>query len=170
MITLFLQLKIRSLKKKFKRGKRFKAFCELGTILLFFDCARWDEAVQVVESLEEEGKRVVAFCFVHRKPKLMRSHPAVIQLTRKELSVFSIPRKKYTDTITQLNADALIDLRMKPSLVLDFLFYSVTTDYRVGFERSTSSDYDLLLALDKEHDFSFFSGHLLFYLKRIRTS
>jgi len=145
-------------------------YSEVNRILIFFTIENLEDVVLLVKSLESEGKIVRAYSYTKKGMDNTFLPHAFHVWNKKQLNVLSIPRKSCLNEIDSFPADTLIDLTMAPSIITDYMFFFTNADYRVGLQRQYPQMYDLLLTVDQEHDFSFFSSQLLFYLKSIRTS
>lgn len=173
MSNMILKAAIRRLKHQFTRKKRFLEYPEIKRVLLFFNREHLDASLSVIQTLEADGKHVFALCFDDVKNRSGKPHDLLPQPIRQwnksDLNVFSIPRKVRIKEISTFEADSLIDLTLRPSLMHDFLYFHTKAVYRAGFNRRDPGQYDLLLAVDDGHDAAFFFSQLLFYMKSLRT-
>ncbi len=173
MNKIALRAAIRRLKRNFVRSKCFVDYQDIKRVLLFFNREHLEAVMPLIKGLETDGKRVFALCLEDSKIKQEEtslSMPQYIHLWKKnDLNIFSLPKKDKINDVNSFNADTLIDLTLRPSLVHDLLYYHTQASYRIGFNRQDSSQFDLLLAVDGEHDAPFFFSQLLFYLKSLRT-
>lgn len=170
MVNFFLKMKTRKFRKEYKRIKRFRTYGEIGRIHLLFNIEKLDQVIFFVKALENDGKLVKAYSFDRREIDYSYLPYAFHIWNKKHLNVFNLPLKVHLTEFSDFQADTLIDLTVLPSPLKDYLFFFSKADYRVGFNRDFPGLYDFLLELDQDHDFSFFSDQLLFYLKSIRTS
>lgn len=173
MNKIALKAAIRRLKRKYARTKCFIDYPDIQRVLLFFNREHLEAVIPVIKTLENEGKQVFALCLDDYKVKneeVPVSIPSFIHLWKKtDMKFTSVPKIERINEIKAFGADTLIDLTLRPSLVHDLLYYHTQATYRVGLSPQDPSRFDLLLAIDDQHDASFFFNQLLFYLKSLRT-
>lgn len=173
MNKIALKAAIRRLKQPFSRVKFFVEYEKIHRIMLFFNREYQEAVIPVIQALETDGKKVFALCLddfkVNPEQAAAPMHPSIRQWKKNDLTFFSLPKKERIHDIKAFEADTLIDITLKPSLVHDLLYYHTQAAYRVGLSRQDPSKFDLLLAVDDQHDAPFFFSQLLFYLKSLRT-
>jgi hypothetical protein len=173
MTNIALKAAIRRLKRNYVRTKCFVDYPDIHRVLLFFNREHLEAVIPLIQTLETDGKQVFALClddYKLRPEQLTEKLPSPIRQWKKaDLNIFSVPIKERINEVRAFEADTLIDLTLRPSLIHDLLFHHTQATYRVGFSRQDPSRFDLLLAVDAEHDAPFFFGQLLFYLKSLRT-
>ncbi|MDD4923190.1 MAG: hypothetical protein PHS30_12055 [Bacteroidales bacterium] len=171
MIKIFLQHKIIKLSKVYVRNKRFREYKDIHRVVLFFNMEDMAVVNAFANGLMADGKQVIAYSYDNNADKA--SLPALPDmyriLTKKQLDFFSFPKKDVISTFSGLSVDTLIDLTVRPSLVLKYLFLNSSADFRVGFNRDNGQLYDLLIERNQEQDFSFFTNQMLFYMKSLRS-
>ena len=171
MNKIALRTAIRRLKRNYVRSKCFLEYDEIQRVLLFFNIEHIDGILPVIQSLKSDGKTVRVYCLEDDKVKGERKPlPADVRVWKKaDLNRLMVPKKVCIDELAAFQADTLIDLTLRPSLVHDFMYHHTQASYRVGLGRQDPTRFDLLLAVDDQHDAPFFFQQLLFYLKSIRT-
>lgn len=173
MNKIALRAAIRRLKQSFLRSKFFLEYEKIQRVVLFFNREHLEAVIPVIQALETDGKQVFALCLDDFKVKPEQAsapmHPSIHQWKKADLTFFSVPKKERINELKAFEADTLIDLTLKPSLVHDLMYYHTQATYRVGLSRQDPSKFDLLLAVDDQHDAPFFFSQLLFYLKSLRT-
>ncbi len=172
MNKLALKAAIRRMKRNHVRTKSFQEYEKIERVVLFFNVENLEAVVPVVQALESDGKVVQAYCVDDSSTKrdVGTISPNIHVWNRTHLGLFSIPKKEYLDSFAAFHADTLLDLTLRVSLQLDLLYYHTQASYRVGLGRQDPGRFDLLLAIDDQHDAPFFFAQLLFYLKSLHTS
>lgn len=161
---------IRRKKRDFVRAKCFKRYEDIKRVLLFFNLAQLEAVVPLVRQLEAEGKVVSGYC-LDKPAKEDPALPAEFQGRDKStMGWFSVPKTALLERMKAFGADTLIDLSMRPTPEHGYLYFFSQAAYRVGFSLQDPSRFDLLLAIDGNHEAPFFFQQLLFYLKSLRTS
>jgi hypothetical protein len=170
MIRYFLNQKIRSLTKGFRRAKCFREYTDIHRIAVLFDADHLDEVMSFVETLSGEGKEVRCFSF-QPNPKLqLENYPEKVEmLNRKDLTNMGFIHKDAMDRFKSFQADTLLDLTVLPDPVLQFLSLSSEAGYRVGFLKTEKTFDDLVLEYHPEQGFAFLTDQLHFYLKSLRA-
>lgn len=167
-MRFYLKYKIGKISRKLVRNKRFRTYDEISRVIILFNAENINDMIQVVESLENEGKTVKAYCF-DKKDFIKRELPKAFRiLKKKDLSCLGVPKDAVIGEYRRFEADTVMDMTRITSLVMTYLFFCSEADYKVGFRKGYESFYDLLLEADANCDFPFFSDKLLFYMKNIR--
>jgi len=169
MRNIWVKASLRRLKKAYKRNKQFKAFDAIKRVMIFYDFDKQPVVERLVQSLLKEGKDVKAISWNPQKQQVPLPAPYTVWNT-KRLNLSGFPHKKDLHELIEFKADILIDIRMLPNVQMDYLFFQLPIDYRVGLYAGLADQVDVLLQCDSQHEFSFFIDQLLFYIKTIRTN
>ena len=171
MITFFLQKKIRKISDRYVRNKKFREYKDIHQVMLFFNLEDLEVVNNFVDVLIADGKQVTAYAYNNEadKLKLPKLPDRYKILTKKNLNYFCFPHNDVISTFSEYSTDTLIDLTVRPSLVLKYLFLNSFSDFRIGFNRENGHLYDLLIERNDEKDFAFFVNQMLFYMKSLRT-
>ncbi|MCE5174278.1 MAG: hypothetical protein ABFC90_03470 [Bacteroidales bacterium] len=171
MITFFLQQKIKKISDRYVRDKKFREYKDIHQVMLFFNMEDLEVVKTFADALIADGKQVIAYTYDSgadklKPPKLPDRYKI---LTKKSLNCFCFPHNDVISAFSKYSADTLIDLTVRPSLILKYLFLNSSSDFRVGFNRENGRLYDLLIERNEEQDFTFFVNQMLFYMKSLRT-
>jgi hypothetical protein len=169
MINIFLKQKIKKLTKKYVRAKKFRAYKDIHDVIVLFDIENLSVAEYFIKTLVQDGKKVKAYSFDKKRNK--HQLPESYHIWTKDAFGFfdGIPKKQELLVFMKDSADTLIDITIKPTPVLQYLFLNTSADFRVGFNSDKAALYDLLIEHDQKREFSFFLDQMLFYMKSLRT-
>jgi len=171
MITFFLQRKIRKISDSYIRDKKFREYKDIHQVMLFFNMEDLEVVKSFADLLVADGKQVMAYTYDNgvdkSKPSKLPDNYKI--LTKKDLNFFCFPHDDVVSAFSKYATDTLIDLTVRPSLILKYLFLNSSSDFRVGFNRENGRLYDLLIERNEEEDFAFFVNQMLFYMKSLRT-
>lgn len=169
MITIFLKQKIKKLTKEYVRVKKFRAYKDIHDVIVLFDIEHLFLAEHFIETLIQDGKRVEAYSFDKKRNKYQL--PESYHIWTKDALTFidGIPKQQELLVFKKDSADTLIDLTIKSTPVLQYLFLNTSADFRVGFNSDKVALYDLLIEHNQKQELSFFLNQMLFYMKSLRT-
>lgn len=172
MITFFLQKKIKQLSKGYVRKKTFREYADIRQVMVLFNREDLEVVKTFADQLMSDGKQVTAYTFDNEPDKKVKK-PALPDcyriLTKKDLNFFLLPHHEVVTAFKEYQTDTLIDLTVKPSFILKYLFLNSSADFRVGFNQEDGLLFDLLIEREEGQDLAFFVNQMLFYMKSLRT-
>ncbi len=169
--------------KRLKRHKarssfehRFVTYNKADSILLLFDfnSTKYDLYVEIINTLEESGKKVYAWAYSSGEKNLNRFlYPKLTIFDKKSLSITGKPLfvedKKHSDQIF----DLIIDLSLTPILPLMYIVLYTNAYCKAGTKKSKYVIFDFMIDIgDKTSEINEKTAfeQIIFYLKSIQTT
>jgi hypothetical protein len=170
-------------KKTELRAKSFVSYDKAKTILLLFESnysEKNPETRRIIESLQADGKRVIAVGFVEKKQIISPTYPEFRILHPKDLELFQRPNSSLIRFIQETEFDLLIDISNKEILPLSYLVLYANARCKTGLNKKQVALYDFAVDIDEmliekemnvdDLEFSFLYNQIIFYLKSIQTN
>ena len=168
------------------RTHKFVSYNKAKTVLLLFesDHAEKNPMIRsIINSLQMDGKKVVAWGFVHKKVVETAILPDFRILNQKQTDFFDKPVISYINEMLNLEFDLLIDLTLKPIIPLEYFAMYANAYCKAGLKKNNLPMYDFLLDLEglSQHqespvspestiDDMYLFNQIIFYLKSIQTN
>jgi hypothetical protein len=165
------------------RERRFVTYKKAKTIFLLFESDYLEknkEIRSIIQSLQQDGKKVVAWGFLDKKNVSTSLMPDFRVLNQEQTNLLDIPKSMFLNEIEDLEFDLLIDLTLKPILPLQYLALYAKASCKVGIRKSDFQLYDFILDVEglvakkaeegEQLDQTYLFNQIIFYLKSIQTS
>lgn len=165
------------------RSHKFVSYSKAKTVLLLFesDQAEKNPLVRnIITSLQNDGKKVVAWGFVHKKLVETVIMPDYRILNQKQTDFVRKPLTPYIDELLNMEFDLLIDLTLHPVIPIEYFTMYARASCKVGVKKNDLLMYDFLIDLEslvQQHqetdpniDEMYLFNQITFYLKSIQTN
>lgn len=165
------------------RKHKFVSYSKAKTILILFesDLTEKNEMVHtIIKSLKSDGKKVVAWGFVHKKLVETAIMPDFRILNQKQTDFYGKPSITYINELLNQEFDLLIDLTVKQNIPLQYLLMYAHANCKTGGKKNELQMYDFMIDLDslmQHHESTdatineqFLYNQIIFYLKSIQTN
>jgi hypothetical protein len=163
--------------KKGDYEQRFVTYDNAKTVFLLFefDAERYASFISIIESLERDGKKVVAwaYCSVKVEKTLDRQNFPKLSIFSKKSLNYS--EKLQTETLNKLQKhsfDLLIDLSLQPLLPLMYAVLYAKVGCKTGIKKTDYSLFNFMIDINTSTDDDEQSvfNQIIFYLKSIQTT
>jgi hypothetical protein len=164
------------------RERRFVTYKKAKSIFLLFESDYLEknkEIRNIIQSLQQDGKKVVAWGFLDKKNVTTSLMPDFRVLNHEQTNFIDSPKSTFLNELEGLEFDLLIDLTLKPVLPLQYLDLYAKASCKVGTRKSELQLYDFILDVDalmaekaeegEPLDQSYLFNQIIFYLKSIQT-
>ena len=165
------------------RKHKFVSYSKAKTVLLLFesDHAEKNPLVRsIISSLQQDGKKVVAWGFVHKKLVETAIMPDFRILNQKQTDFLGKPLTSYMNELLNMEFDLLIDLTLKPVIPIEYFTMYARAFCKAGVKKNDLPMYDFLIDLESlaQHhestdptiDEMYLFNQIFFYLKSIQTN
>jgi hypothetical protein len=165
------------------RERRFVTYKKAKSVFLLFESDYLEknkEIRAIIHSLQQDGKKVVAWGFLDKKHVTTSLMPDFRVLNHEQTNFVESPKSMFLNELEDLEFDLLIDLTLRPILPLQYLDLYAKASCKVGIRKNDLQLYDFILDVDTliaekaeegEHlDQAFLFNQIIFYLKSIQTS
>jgi hypothetical protein len=163
------------------REKRFVNYANARTVMLLFESDYLEknpEIKQLIQSMNADGKRVMAWGFIRKKEISTAILPDFRILHQKEADFTGMPTGSYMRELDEAEFDLLIDLTVNEVKPLQYLALYAKAACKVGTHNYPGM-YDVVIdvtQLKAENQINEIEttsvqiyNHLIFYLKSIQT-
>jgi len=151
MLDYFLQQKISSGLKKYRREHCFLNYKDIKQVLILFDIEDWYEILPIVETLKKEGKRVVAWTVRPSNSQVFRfPHYVRVIEPNKDINWMKLLKPEVLDEFKRLNYETLMDLSSGQNEYILWLLSQNKSQFAVGLVEHEYKLYDFILLKDKE--------------------
>lgn len=171
MVDLFLKRKIKTLKSRHRRSKRFMNYADVQRISVLFDPADYEHLLPFVDELLADGKQVMVWGYAAQGIQ-DRAYPYYYNLiTDRELNFFYLPKKATMNRFLGYSADLMIDLCYRPNALTEYLLACSPALYRLGFRTEDAVWYDMIIDIrgKEKEEMEKNAANMLFYLKNLRV-
>lgn len=165
-----------------EREKRFVNYESARSVIVLFESdylEKNSEIKQLIQSFNNDGKKVMAWGFVQKKEISTAILPNFRILHQKDADFSGMPSASFMRELSELNFDLLIDLTVNEIKPLQYLAFYANAACKVGTHNYPGM-YDVVIDAQqlkdenqlKEEDTSAIQiyNHLFFYLKSIQTN
>lgn len=155
-----------------KAATREHHFCTLekaNSILVLYE-AKDSEAVEpCLETLRMMHKQVRSCVYVEGGELPEADDSRLVVSKEKDLDMWYFPVEAVVRVLGEIKADLLIDLTGRDNVVMQYLLLQYTCPFKVGVKRTDLDFYDLAISVTDKTDIEYLFGHILFYLRTIRS-
>ena len=165
------------------RERRFVNYSKAKTVFILFESDYLEknkDVRQIINSLQQDGKKVVAWGFIDKKNVTTSLMPDFRILNHEQANFFDIPKQTFIRELLELEFDLMIDLTPKPMIPLQYFSLYTKALCKVGIRKNDLQMYDFILDVenvqtefdesDEPMDQSYLYNQIIFYLKNIQTS
>ena len=165
------------------REHRFVNYDKAKTVLLLFesDYSEKNPVIRkMIASLQQDGKKVVAWGFIDKKEITTSILPDFRILHHQQTDFFHKPLVSYLNELDNLTFDLLIDLSLRPILPLEYLVMYANAFCKAGLQKNDLPIFDFILDVDttildeetseNQVDETYLFNQIIFYLKSIQTN
>lgn len=165
------------------RERRYVSYNKAKTILLLFESDYLEKNPHVrkmISTLQQDGKKVVAWGFVNKKDIASAILPDFRILNHKQTTFFHKPTISCVKELQDMKFDLMIDLSLTQFLPLDYLAMYANASFKTGVKKTELPIYDFILDLENFQttsessenpvDEMFLFDQIIFYLKSIQTN
>ena len=170
-----------SVLKKEEYEHRFVTYDKAKTVFLLFefDAEKYASFVSIIESLEHDGKKVVAWAYCSKKAEKTldrQKYPKLNIFSKKSLNYSG---KLQTETLNKLQKypfDLLIDLSLQPLLPLMYVVLYAKAGCKTGIKKTDYPLFNFMIDINlstdnnSEIDEQSVFNQIIFYLKSIQTT
>lgn len=155
------------------RKHSFLRFESMKEVLILFDYENWAEIKEIVEDLENNGKRTILWTVKPKKSKGTHSQseiPASAQIRvieGKDLSWYNGISSNVEDEFKALSYDTLIDLTTYTSKSLFYLLACNTARFCLGIREVDHKIYDFIVLKEDSKSLLDTYNQIKFYLNNI---
>ena len=169
MFDFLTKKKIDSAFQNNKRKHTLKNMKSMHNILILFSYSDWKDISQIVQDLEQKGKKVAMWTICSRikdteKP-IFPINVKVIQ--QDEISFRKILSPSLIDEFKRLSYDTLIDLTTTQSNVFKYLLAQNTSEFCIGISEPDQKIYDLIVLKKESETLRETYDQIKFYLNNI---
>lgn len=143
----FLKRKISDIFTGSNREKKYHNLKEIKSVLLLFDTKDYSEAGFFIKQLRKMGKKVRVCAYKNKRDKNNYSNILHTIVSEKDISIWK--NEFMTETINSLSSesyDLAINLILKENLVLQYIFASIDSQFKVGFGKTDPPIYDMVIS------------------------
>jgi hypothetical protein len=182
IINFFFNSRLNKLLKHSEREKRFVNYKSARSIILLFESDYMEkngELKQLIQSLNNDGKKVMAWGFVRKKDISTAILPDFRILHQKDADFTGMPHSVFLRELENLNFDLLIDLTVSEIKPLQYLAMYANAACKVGTHNYPGM-YDMIIDVqqvkdenqlkEEETNAIHIYNNLIFYLKSIQTN
>ena len=165
------------------RERRFVTYKKAKSVFLLFESdflEKNKEMRSIIQSLQQDGKKVVAWGFLDKKDVSTSLMPDFRVLNHEQTNFFDCPKSMFLSELDALEFDLLIDLTLQPILPLQYMALYAKASCKVGIRKSELQLYDFILEVDgllaekeaigEKLDQKELFNQIIFYLKSIQSS
>jgi len=165
------------------RERRFVNYTKAKSVFLLFESDYLEknkDVRQIINSLQQDGKKVVAWGYVDKKHVSTSLMPDFSILNHEQVNIFNIPKHSFVRELEEQEFDLMIDLTPKEIIPLQYLSLYTKAHCKVGIRKNDLQMYDFLLDVDNVRsqldeadepmNQSYLYNQIIFYLKNIQTS
>ena len=165
------------------REHRFVNYDKAKTVLLLFESDYTEKNPvirKMISSLQQDGKKVVAWGFIDKKEITTSILPDFRILHHQQTDFFHKPLVSYLNELDNLTFDLLIDLSLRPILPLEYLAMYANALCKTGLRKSDLPIFDFMIDIDTTivseesseiiADENYLYNQIIFYLKSIQTN
>ncbi len=169
MFDFLIKRKIDSAFKNNKRKHALKNMESMHNVLILFSYTDWDVVSQIVQDLEQKGKKVLLWTIGTRKNKIDSPiFPINVRIIRQdEMSFFKILTSSVMDEFERLSYDTLIDLTTTRSNAFRYLLAQNTSEFCIGISESDQKIYDFIILKNENETLTETYGQIKFYLNNV---
>ena len=136
---------------RIQRASRFHTWSDIKSVLLLFESELQEknqDARNFIKTLQTEGKRVVACCYVNKKKAETATLENYIVLDRSRINWLERPKDEFVGQL-KTNFDVIIDLTENDCLPLTYVLNMAKSDFRCGKDRGEVNNemYDFVMAM-----------------------
>ena len=137
--------------KSTTRVSHYRSWDNIHTVLVLFESELQEknqDARNFIKTLQAEGKRVVACCYVNKKKAETATLENYIVLDRSRINWLERPKDEFVGQLKN-NFDAIIDLTEDRCLPLMYILNMAKSDFRCGKDRGEGNNelYDFVMEM-----------------------
>ncbi len=162
--------------------QKFVNYTNAKTILLLFESDFNEKNIEIrkiIKTMNEEGKKVMAWGFLDKKQVSTPILPDFRILNNQNLDLFRKPKVEFLQELEELKFDLLLDLTVKEIIPLQYLALQSNATLKAGLKKNKAPIYDFMIEIGKsqhediatepELNASYIYNQIIFYLKSIQT-
>lgn len=168
MLNFIRKIRIDSAKKNFQRKKKFLNYKDIRRVLILFNIQQYAQIKEVIETLQADGKSVIAWTVRHQHEVHML--PAAIRVVdeRKELSITQALNQQVKDEFDSLSYDTLIDFNSTNDYIFDYLLVCNKSRFCIGIrENQNIKLYDFIMRKPVKDSYLEIFKQMKYYLENI---
>lgn len=135
--------------KKTARRSCYRSWDSIRTILVLFESDLQEknaEARAFIKTLQAEGKKVVACCYVDKKKADTATLEHWVVVDRSQVNWLKCPKEEFMQPV-KAKFDVVIDLTETDCLPLKYVLLQAKSDFRCGKSCGDNSLYDFVIEM-----------------------
>lgn len=152
MLDYFLQRAIKSGVKKYNRNRSFVSFNKINDILILFEIDQWNELQPIINDLEKNNKRVIAWTIRTTETPSIQFPSFVKVVEPQDITWLNLFKANITDEFDKLSYDTLLDFTDEYNNYLFLLLLRNKSKFCIGFIERECKIYDFILLKNKSQN------------------
>jgi hypothetical protein len=168
--NFFIKRRIKDLAKETtERTARFCSLSDAKDVLVVFNLSDVNDVLACLEKPREFTANIHLCAYVGKKTKEEAVNTSWLYIFEDELDSKGIPVDSTVERFNGLPADILIDLTRRNNYPMLYLQLKHPSLFKVGNKSFLREMYDLTIPMTDIGDIRDYFGHILYYLRTIRS-
>jgi len=182
LIRYFFNKRVKKHLAEDTRERRFVNYNNARSIILLFESDYTEknhEIRKIIQSIQADGKRVMAWGFINKKETTTAILPDFRVLHHKNADFLGKPLQSFLQELENQDFDLLLDLTVNEHIPLSYVGLYAKAACKAGVRKNEHNIYDFMIELipqtpteDKEleeYNATYVYNQIIFYLKSIQT-
>lgn len=151
MLDYFLQQKISTGLKKYRKEHCFLNYNDIKNVLILFDIEDWYEILPIIEKLKKDGKKVIAWTIRPTQSQVFRfPHYVRVIEPNKDINWLKLLKPEVLEDFKRLNYETIMDLSSGENDYILWLLTQNKSQFAIGLVKNEYKLYDFTLLKEKE--------------------